>query len=328
MLATALAIALTLGATSSNPYLERAKRLAEALEFRKALAQLELAEEVPGLERAGKVELHELRARCYIAEGKRREAELAFEQLLATEPSFELPADRSPKILELFAGTKRRVYAVDHFAFRELPSAEVSMARLGVVDPWRRAKKLVLQRRSVGERAFAAEVLGLADAEGIVGFRFEAQRGNQQWYVEAQSADGAVLARLGSAEAPREWLHGLAPVAESGTHPARVELAPTATAAGTAQQAGVSTKEVPPASGGVGRTLGGVGLGVAAAALATAVVFQLNSNASHEAAQKAEWIDETQRQQARSVAQAKWALGMKVGAGAAAVTGVVLLWQL
>ena len=133
-------------AQTANPYLDEGRRLAKELKFAECIDQMKVASQVLDFSKAEKLEVLTLLGRCQIAEGQRTAAEESFAQLLSVAPEHELDPKESPKILEVFAVVKKRLYAPDFVQLSPQP-ARAGQAIFRLVDPWHRVDSVVVVRR-------------------------------------------------------------------------------------------------------------------------------------------------------------------------------------
>lgn len=198
----ALAAALVLAAQPSNAWLDDARGLVAQLKFSEALAQLEVARTVPGLDVPTQQAINELTAYCQVAEGRRDDAERTFIAMFELDPRVQLSKDAaSPKVLELFAAAKKKHFPPDYVRLTEQPSP-VGRAQLALVDPWRLVRDVVLHtRRDEGE--WAQQPLDEDDGAHFAFALVVPVGGQLEWFVEARGADEVVLVTVGSREQPR-----------------------------------------------------------------------------------------------------------------------------
>lgn len=186
---------------ASNPYLDEAKRLSGELKFAEAIEQLKVARQVPGQTAAQQAEVLELLARCQVAEGRRAEAQQAFEELLVLAPSFAPDRTLSPKILEAFDAAKEKLFPRDYLALEPLP-APPGRARLKVLDPWRRAASFELMMRVDTDEHWSKTRLTVEE-EALTIALVAAPLRTLEWYVSALDGAGAVVGSYGSAADPK-----------------------------------------------------------------------------------------------------------------------------
>jgi len=241
----------------------------------------------------------ELLATCLVAEGARDDAAEVFSELLTLRPDYELEDGTSPKISELFAQVKRRLYPGDSVELLPLPARD-GEALLRVVDPYRRIARFVLVARGDAE-AWRSTPAPLTE-EGVR-VALEVRPGHVlEWYLEARAADGRVLASLGTQEAPQRRAVALVGPELVSRGTPRLERAP----------AWVLT-------------------GLAVAAAVAGAVFQwrsLEASArARGAAPPGDWADTARAEHQRAQTDATLATGFFIGAGVAAATGVaVFAW--
>jgi hypothetical protein len=288
-----LVLSLLLVAAPSNPYLEEARGLIRAVRFSEALERLDIARQVPELSLADKVEMLELTARCDVALGRGADASHAYAELLTLEPSFVPDASLAPKLREVFDEAKAKLYAPDYLKLvRE--AAPSGWVRVRVLDPWQRA-------RSFTARAGDGPDVKVTLEEHVASFEVEAAQHALTWSLEAHAENGDVLA---SAHGEVRALPPL-PVAP------RVGAAPSAEPA-----AAVTSRWTRPAPW--------VSTVVAAVAAAIGLGLQLNAQELwRQAHAPGAWVDEAALNAARAKTESQAAVGLFIGAGAAAVFTVV-----
>lgn len=292
-------VTLLLLAQPGNPYLAQGRALAEQLQFAEAVEQLKVARHVPGASTEERVAVLELLATCLVAEGARDDAAEVFSELLTLRPEHELAEDTSPKISELFAQVKRRLYPGDSVELLPLPARD-GEALLRVVDPYRRIAQVILVAREDGE-AWRSTPAPLTEEGARVAL--EVRPGHVlEWYLEARAADGRVLASRGTQEAPQRRAVALVGPELVSRGTPRLERAP----------AWVLT-------------------GLAVAAAVAGAVFQwrsLEASArARGAAPPGDWADTARAEHQRAQTDATLATGFFIGAGVAAATGVaVFAW--
>lgn len=296
MLTAVLTVAL---AQAANPYLDEAKVLARELKFTEAVALLRVARQVPNLDRAQRIEVLELLAKCHVAEGDRPEAEAAFSDLLSLEPEHEIDRETSPKIIAVFDEVKRRLFPDQRVTLIE-ETAPPGRVRARVVDPFKRVSVILLMVRT-GDRPWEATEVTLEGRMLDVPTPL-APTERVSWYLQVKDVGGAVLASIGTADVPRLTEHA--------------SPAPGVTAA---------EATVPPTR------VAGVVTGVAALiAVGVATGLQLSSQSLDRAARDrtrppGDWADTARATHADAVTQAQWSIGLFATAGAAAVSATVLL---
>ncbi len=290
----------TVVAQTANPYLLTARTLVRELKFAEAIAQLEVARQVPNLDRAQRLETWELLAKCHVAEGNREPAEAAFTELLSLAPEHELDrSTTSPKIVELFDAVKRRLFPDEQVSLVE-ETAPPGRVRARVVDPFHRAARVELRSKAAGPE-WLTERLELRD--GAIDFREPTgEAGQVSWYVRVIGADDAVVASLASEDSPRVRLRS---VEVGGAAPTRPQWKAS--------------------------LIAGLVTGVTALAMVLgATVLQLNAQALDAASRDrsrppGDWADTARATHAEAVAQARWSLVLYVAGGVAAGAAVVLV---
>ena len=101
------------GQTTAGPMVEEARRLLEAFEFDQVVSRLDTAIATmtasPDPNVDVLVQAYELQGRAHFNLNDPEAASRVFEQLLRVQADHELAADLSPRVVELFAGVKRRL---------------------------------------------------------------------------------------------------------------------------------------------------------------------------------------------------------------------------
>ncbi len=287
---------------AANPYLGEGQKLFDGMRYPEAEARLRTAREVPTSTPEERRRVYDLLARSVAAQGRLPEAEGLYAELLAKDPDAPAPQGVSPKIRETFHRAKERIYPPPYAQLSPQPAAPGRLELL-LVDPWQKVSEVVLST-SVGEKPFSQSVL--TGSGRTYEAALPATREGLRYYVQARGADGAVLARLGTAEAPL--------VVAAAAPAAATALAPAA--------------EVSAEPAGPSRWPAWLTGGVAVAAAAGGVALLLSSRADDAAAHAA-----TEAKVAiplSSSARAK-AIGADVLFGAAVVAGagtavMVLRW--
>ncbi|MCK5798143.1 MAG: hypothetical protein KAI47_13200, partial [Deltaproteobacteria bacterium] len=205
------------GVLGPKKSLVEARRAFHKQDYERALKLLQPVARAPQATISQKVEAFELLGLSYLILGDERRARRAFENLLGLDPEHPLhDPTGSPKLKRFFLAVKAKVLPgydarqrrvrLGHRVPRDVRAGRrvelvvellVGVAAVGEVSVrWRRSGSLIYQDvRSRGRRhRVAAFVL----PEDRVGYRIE-------YYVEARSPDGHVLARLGTASHPRSF---------------------------------------------------------------------------------------------------------------------------
>ena len=186
-------------ALAVNPHLDDGRRLYEQLKYPDAEARLKVAAQVPNNTPQEQAQIFDLLARSMIAQGRSADAERVYADLLSRQSDVADPAGASPKIREVFLRAKRGVYPGEFVRLERLSSTS-SRLDVELIDPWRVIAAVVLQR-SVDQQPFTAVPLALTNRRA--GSEVSPRPGETiRCVVEARRADGTVLARLGSVDAP------------------------------------------------------------------------------------------------------------------------------
>jgi hypothetical protein len=197
---TAMSALIVLVLAATNPYLEAGKGLSSELKFAEAIEQLKVARQVPGQSEDETVEVLELLARCFVAEGRRAEAQTTYEELLVMRPTFAPDRSLSPKILEAFDAAKVKVFPEGYFKLEPLP-APPGRARLHLIDPWKRAAAFDLALRTDTEPRWTHSPLSLEGGVLTV-VLLGAPLRTLEWYVTALDGSGATVGTYGSSTEP------------------------------------------------------------------------------------------------------------------------------
>lgn len=128
----AFCLLLTLGA---NVDLDEGRMLHDSMQFRAAEARLRLARQ-QAQSPAERNEAIDLLARTLAAQGRLKDAEDLYSELLALDPHVEAPKDVAPKISDAFNRARESLYPKD---FVRLLSS--SPGKVTLVDPWRKVAR-------------------------------------------------------------------------------------------------------------------------------------------------------------------------------------------
>jgi hypothetical protein len=271
VLATATALAVTLAATS-NPWLEKARAAYSKLDCDAVLSDLAQARQVPTDDAATKLSIFDLEGRCHVALGHAADAEAAFTQMLGIDAQAELDPALSPKIRDAFKRAKLKLFPEDYVAFKELAPAP-ELIRVELVDPWHRVRSVVLGRWREAEQRFVEQTLTPRDNVYL------AQVKGHDFYLEARTANGDSVARIGSKDVPAAAPIAAAPVPTVESKP--LEEAPLAE---------------PPRDPKKGKHIaGGVLLATGGALIAAGIVMFALGGANRAQAEKAEWANDAAR---------------------------------
>ena len=293
-----VALALLVLAQPVNPYLDEGRRLAKELKFAECINQMKIAGQVLDFPKAERLEILTLLGRCQIAEGQRARAEDSFVELLELAPNTELNPNESPKILEVFEAVKRRLYPPDYVKLSPRP-ARAGNAVFRLVDPWRQVDKVVMLRR-VSE---TTEELPLTEHDEELTVELDVAAGRTlDWWLEARSVSGQVLAGFGSSQGPQRYS---VPVIDTGP------------------------QLVDSRSPRLQRIPAWVSVIVAVAAVSAGAVLQVESGIHAAQARDStrypgDWSDTARATQTRAVGEATWATGLFIGACIAGSAGLVL----
>jgi hypothetical protein len=163
-----------------NPNLAEGRRLYEQLHYREAEDRLRRARHDAQASQAEKLEAYDLLARALIAQNKLAEGEDVYAELLVIVPNAPAPPEAAPKVEEVFARAKRRLYPPDYVKLTQRAAASGEV-QIEVADPWSKVAAVKLQGTELAHR-------------GDVWAGPLPVEGEQQ--VVAVSAKGEVLATL------------------------------------------------------------------------------------------------------------------------------------
>lgn len=198
----------------------KGKQLFEDQQYEESISTLSAALLRPGNTNEQKIEINRLLALNYITVGKKDEADNAVRALLVVNPDYQLPATESPRFRDFFAQARAKWEAEGRPGLvKETPTQKPVVLRHGApsqVDPGQNVElrgkiedpdnrtssvKLYYREGSKGDFAEApadfeggsvrAQIPGSAVKPPLV-----------DYYFEAYSADGAVLASRGDAQGP------------------------------------------------------------------------------------------------------------------------------
>ncbi len=205
-----------LGAPGPTKSLAGARRAFHKQEYEQALKLLQPVARAPQATISQKVEAFELLGLSYLILGDAHRARRAFEDLLGLDPEHELhDPTGSPKLKRFFLAVKAKLFPgyaarprvrLRHRVPRDMRvgrRAELVVEILHGVSEvgevffrWRRSGSLSYY--DVRSRGHRHRVAAFVLPEDRVGYRLE-------YYVEARSPTGHVLARLGTASHPRSF---------------------------------------------------------------------------------------------------------------------------
>ena len=295
-------VAATPTAALANPYLDEGRQLYGSLRFRDAIVRLEIARKVQASPLAEHLEVLELLGRALLAEGRLKEAEGAFAEMVTLDPSVALPNDSPPRLLETFRAAKRTVYPEGFIGLRALLAPPGSV-RLELKDPWARAARLLLRHRARANAPWSSEALPIGSP--IVARALSDGLVEQQWEAELVDAEGtALVTARGKTSVSANEL----PMASPGPGaPASTAVQPRKLAAWIA--------------GGVSILLAGTAIYFAQSAV------QLSRAATDSSTPPGDWADTARAARGRANDQLSAALGLGIGAGAGlASAGVLFSW--
>jgi uncharacterized protein (TIGR03382 family) len=198
-----------------NPYLEEARQLYLSFQFEGIIPKLEFALAVKGVTVDQRVEIYKLMALTHSAFDDAAQAEEAFLHILELKPDYVLTGGASPKIRAYFASaqkTYRARLAVKLKHAPPKPSARgvTTTVDVTVVAGVDRVSAMTLHYRPRGSTSGYSQ-LAMARGEngafsGNVPDAFPGPAGKRtiEYFARARDASGALLASVGSEEAPLE----------------------------------------------------------------------------------------------------------------------------
>lgn len=179
----------------ASPELEDGRVAFARLKYAQAVEALRPLTEKADAPEAERAEAFELIARASLALGKKPQAVAAFEGYLQLQPMAEDPQG-SPKVRAAFLEAKKARFPPGYVELQRRPSGN-DVLELDVVNPWRTPLTLELWQATTGD--FEKRELAVEQHRALT-----ALAPGSRSYVKAVSADGKVLAALGSAGAPIE----------------------------------------------------------------------------------------------------------------------------
>jgi hypothetical protein len=324
------------------------------LKWDKAETHLRLACDVPGSTSEERYEAHDLLARTLLATGRTQAAIETYSRLLSTDPHAATPRDAAPKVKEAFRKAKESLFPEGYVLLRALPSAP-NRTEVELVDPWKRAKDVVLLE-AVGEAAeFGERVMTRRGGQFSAQLRVPEPGARLRYFVVARNAEGVTIANVGTGDAPSvvwgpgrggvnaadvptEHRPALAPAAEPPVNSVRAR-----TTTGAASTPGTTTTGEPePGTTTTGSTTHGASLlsataprprwlsitlgAVSVAALATGIGFGVTAGTQHQTAVDARWASETVQHDQVSRQNALAANLFYAGSAVTGVTAAILFW--
>jgi hypothetical protein len=198
-----------------NPYLEEARQLYLSFQFEGLIPKLEFALAVKGVTTAQRVEIYKLMALTHAAFDDAMKAEEAFLRILELKPDYELTGGASPKIRAYFGGAQktyraRQAVKLQHAPPKPSAHGETTTVDVTVAAGMDRVAAMTLHYRPRGSKSGYSQ-LSMARGEngafsGNVPNAFPGPAGKRtiDYFVRARDASGALLASVGSEEAPLE----------------------------------------------------------------------------------------------------------------------------
>jgi hypothetical protein len=198
-----------------NPYLEEARQLYLSFQFEGLIPKLEFALAVKGVTVAQRIEIFKLMALTHSAFDDAGKAEEAFLRILELQPDYVLTGGASPKIRGYFASAQktyraRQAVKLRHAAPKPSERGETTTVDVTVTAGVDRVTAMTLHYRprdSSGGYSQVAMARGEDGAfSGNVPNAFPGPAGKRtlEYFVRARDASGALLASVGSEEAPLE----------------------------------------------------------------------------------------------------------------------------
>lgn len=196
-------------ADTGNPAIDAGIAQYNDLEYELAVETLTAALAQKGLTVDELTEGYKHLGLSLVAIGQDEPAREAFRKLLAVNPSYDLPRTENPRALDLFAEVKRSLrksgaeltLSTSPVRPRKGSAIDVSAS---VTDPEGTVTRIVVHHRVRGQKSYSS-VIAAPDANG----RFDARipgtsvmSPGVEYYVTAETDDGTVSGREGTAEAP------------------------------------------------------------------------------------------------------------------------------
>lgn len=198
-----------------NPYLEEARQLYLGFQFEGIIPKLEFALAVKGVTVAQRIEIYKLMALTHSAFDDAPKAEDAFLHILELKPDYELTGGASPKIRSYFANAQKAYRAQQAVKLQHAPPkpsalGETTTVDVAVVAGADRVTAMTLHYRPRGSKSGYSQ-LPMAHGEngafsGNVPNAFPGPAGKRtiEYFVRARDTSGALLASVGSEDAPLE----------------------------------------------------------------------------------------------------------------------------
>jgi hypothetical protein len=193
-----------------HPELLKAMRHYEELEFEKALAVLKKLAGTPGLAREDRVQVALYTGIVAGQLGDTQQAEASFVRALKEERNAQLPEDASPKIQQIFQAAKDRLYG-------QPPPPKLTAVASGIPGAGQSSLAVICEGAGVtavrahvrpfsGAPWTAVDLVAASGGESVALHQFQGTlMGPPEtavYYVEAFDAEGVVIARAGTRDAP------------------------------------------------------------------------------------------------------------------------------
>ena len=265
--------------------------------FDQTLVKLAEAEGRLGLTEDDLVTIHWYRAACHLASGQNQRAAASFDRLLELRPLFDPGVlEASPTVRKMLE-ERRAAYMLEHGVQVSAPEVQSGAVRVQVLRHAQSVAGVAIFARALGDPTFGAFELPLASgvAQGPLADPMMWERavaaGALEVVVEARGPRGTPLARVGSARHPlvvelketdQAVQRAVTPPAPTPTPAATVAVPPEAPPAETVAQPALAPPEPDPGTSprplrlGL-LTLGGLGLGCAAALLVAAAASTMGA---------------------------------------------------
>ncbi len=185
-----------------NPDLPRAQQFLEELRYTEAAEALEAARARPGNDRATLLQILELQGVVAAMVRQPVKARTAFQTLLSLAPDYQLVGDYAPRVMTPFFEARGWVDEIGALRVEAAPAVktDTSIERLAVrlaADPLKLGQAVRFHVRSDGG-SWRQQEVPLAEGQAVL----EVNGGQLQWWAELIDERQAVLALVGSNEAP------------------------------------------------------------------------------------------------------------------------------
>ncbi len=198
-----------------NPYLEEARQLYLSFQFEGLIPKLEFALAVKGVTVAQRMEIFKLMALTHSAFDDAEKAEESFLRILELQPDYVLTGGASPKIRGYFASAQktyraRQAVKLRHAAPKPSERGETTTVDVTVTAGVDRVTAMTLHYRPRGTPSGYSQVAMARGEDGAFSgnvpnaFPGPAGKRTLEYFVRARDESGALLASVGTEEAPLE----------------------------------------------------------------------------------------------------------------------------